>query len=338
MKLTSRKFLFWRTQLLPFLWSQELLGYVDGSLSCPPATIAAPSSSADSSTIPAVSVVPNPAYQVWVKQDQLILSLVISSMSDEVLYLALGRNMSAAMWESITTALGSSSQAKCLNLLAQFQLLRQGNSTTADYLGRAGVLVESLIQAGRPLSLMEQNLYVIRGLRPELKTLAASFTSGSAVTLAHLSDYLQANEFILVDDFPAADEIAAHSAFYAGNGRGVSSGGGRHQQQSGRGSSSGGRGGRGGRQNRGGRGGPRCQICRSHGHSAMYCFKWYHPQLAAPQAHVAVSGDTPPAPDTGATAHATPDTNMLGQSEEYTGSDVLHVGNGAGFHHQSGPA
>ncbi|XP_019190008.1 PREDICTED: uncharacterized protein LOC109184462 [Ipomoea nil] len=157
MKLTSRNFLFWRMQLVPFLRGQELLGYVDGSFPCPAATIAAASSGDSTSATPA-SVVPNPAHHAWVKQDQSILSLLISSMSDEV--------------------------------------LRQGNSTTAEYLGHAGVLAEVLVQAGRPLSLMEQNLYVIRGLRPELKTLAAAFTNGNAVTLDHLSDYLAANEFM----------------------------------------------------------------------------------------------------------------------------------------------
>ncbi|XP_019164361.1 PREDICTED: uncharacterized protein LOC109160529 [Ipomoea nil] len=165
MKLTSRNFLFWRAQLIPFLRGQELLGFVDGSLPCPPETVtAAPSSEGSSAGTTAATIVPNPDHRAWVKQDQSIMSLLISSMSDEVLHLALGRTTSAEIWQSITSALGSSSQARCLNLLGQFQVLRQGNSTTAEYLGRAGVLVEALAQAGRPLSLMEQNLYVLRGL------------------------------------------------------------------------------------------------------------------------------------------------------------------------------
>ncbi|XP_019188288.1 PREDICTED: uncharacterized protein LOC109182592 [Ipomoea nil] len=226
MKLTSRNFLFWRAQLIPFLRGQELLCFVDGSLPCPPKTVtAAPPSEGSSAGTTTTSIVPNPEYRAWVKQDQSILSLLISSMSDEVLYLALGRTTSVAIWESITSALGSSSQARCLNLLGQFQMLHQGNSTTADYLGRAGVLVEALTQAGRPLSLMEQNLYLLRGLRPELKAMAASFTSGNAVPLSHLSNYLQAHEFILVDDYPIGDSTVSHSAFFAGPDRGSSNGG-----------------------------------------------------------------------------------------------------------------
>ncbi|XP_019161899.1 PREDICTED: uncharacterized protein LOC109158448 [Ipomoea nil] len=276
MKLTLKNYLFWRMQLLSFLRGQDLLGFVDGSFPCPPATILGTPTTGDSATTSAAGVaVVNPAYHAWVKQDQTIVSLLVSSMADEVLHLALGRETSAAIWASITGALGSSSQARCLTLLSQFQMLRQGNASTADYLGRAGVLVEALIQAGRPLTLMEQNLYVIRGLRPELKSLATSLTAtGAAVTLTHLSDFLQAHEFILVDDYPSLDAAGSHTALYAGTGRG-SHGGGRQSQNSQQ--QRGGRSGRGG-QNRGGRGGrgaPRCQICRSHGHSAVYCYKRY---------------------------------------------------------------
>ncbi|XP_019183071.1 PREDICTED: uncharacterized protein LOC109178028 [Ipomoea nil] len=346
MKLTSRNFLFWRTQLIPFLRSQDLLGYVDGSIKCPPAFIV-PDSGESSSAVTTATATPNPAHKAWEKQDQAILYLLISSMADEVLHLAVGRNTSAEVWSSIITALGSSSEARCLNLFGQFQMLRQGNSTTAEYLGRAELLVESLALAGRPLSLTEQNLYVFRGLRSELKALATSLTAtGSPVSLAHLSDFLQANEFILVDDYPSTADIGgSHTAHYTSTGRGSPGGhnGGRqsHNQQhhqAGRGRS-----GRGGQQRgggRGGRGGPRCQICRSHGHTAVYCFKRYTTQ--PPQVHVAVSGEAPtgtviPAagdgwyPDTGATAHATPDAGMMSHSDEYSGFDVLRVGNGAGL-------
>ncbi|XP_019168937.1 PREDICTED: uncharacterized protein LOC109164846 [Ipomoea nil] len=153
MKLTHRNFLLWRTQIISFLRGQELFGYVDGSYPCPPATIAAPSTgTSDDAT---ASIIPNPAFKAWEKQDQSIFSLLVSSMADEVLHLAVGKETSAAVWSSITSALGSSSQARCLSLLGQFQVLQQGHSTNAEYLGRAQLLVEALAQAGRSLSLME---------------------------------------------------------------------------------------------------------------------------------------------------------------------------------------
>ncbi|XP_019176902.1 PREDICTED: uncharacterized protein LOC109172209 [Ipomoea nil] len=258
------------------------------------------------------------------------------------MHLAVGRATSRDVWLSITAALGSSTRARCLNLLGQFQSLRQGDSSAAEYLGRAQLLVEQLSQAGRPMSLDEQNLYVFRGLIPEFRAVAASLTvTGSPVTIPQLADFLQAQEFIYADEFLPVDQHRNSSpvAMYAGQGqnrRQNSNGGGRGQHR-GRGQNRG-RGGRG--QNRGGGGGsPRCQICRCHGHTAVYFSKRYNTQPPAPsQAHVATTGDDGAGsaletwfPDTGATAHATPDSGMIDQAEEYTRGDVLRVGNGTGL-------
>ncbi|XP_019159724.1 PREDICTED: uncharacterized protein LOC109156343 [Ipomoea nil] len=199
MKLNSRNFLFWRTQLVPFLRGQDLLGFVNGSMPCPPSTIpAASSNDSGSGATTTTATIPNPAHKAWVLQDQSILSMLISSMSDEVLHLAVGRETAAEVWMSITTSLGSSTEARCLSLLDQFQMLRQGNLSTAEYLGRAEVLVEALAQAGRPLSSTEQNLYVLRGLRQDLRIMAASLTATNhSISLPQLADFLQAQEFII---------------------------------------------------------------------------------------------------------------------------------------------
>ncbi|XP_019184415.1 PREDICTED: uncharacterized protein LOC109179374 [Ipomoea nil] len=340
MKLTYRNFLFWRTQLVPFLNGQELMGYVTGEFLCPPAMINASPATGESTTS-TTTMIPNPVHKAWVKQDQTLLSLLISSLSDEVMHLAVGQTTSKVVWDSINTALASSTRAKCLGLLGQFHALRQGGSNTAEYLGRAQLLVEDLAHAGRPISLDEQNMFVLRGLRQEYRAMASSLTTaGTPVTIPQIADYLQAQEFLLVEDYPVASEhhSAAPAAFYAGRGRnsGRNSGG----QSAGRGGSGNpgrGRGGGGGRGRNGGRG-PRCQICRAQGHTALYCFKRYAPQ-PAPQANIAVPGDDTAAgstttgwfPDTGATAHATPDASMLSQCDEYNGGDVLCVGNGAGL-------
>ncbi|XP_019191799.1 PREDICTED: uncharacterized protein LOC109186294 [Ipomoea nil] len=196
-------------------------------------------------------------------------------MTEEVMYLAVGRNTSRDVWQSITAALGSSTRARCLNLLGQFQALRQGNSSPAEYLGRAQLLVEDLALAGRPVSLDEQNLFVFRGLRPEFRAMAASLTvSGNPITIPQLSDFLQAQEFILADDFSVPGNGAAldsHAGFYAGRGRNQNSDG---NSRGGRGRGGRGGNGRGGRNGRGNP--PRCQICRAIGHTAVYCFKRYN--------------------------------------------------------------
>lgn len=109
-KLTSCNFLFWRTQLVPFLQGQNLLGFVDGSVPCPSLVIRAAS-----------GTIANPCLVVWVQQDQAILSMIISSMYEEVMHLAIGQTR--GVWQSIEKALASSSRTCSLNLLSQLQSL-----------------------------------------------------------------------------------------------------------------------------------------------------------------------------------------------------------------------
>ncbi|XP_019195996.1 PREDICTED: uncharacterized protein LOC109189823 [Ipomoea nil] len=234
------------------------------------------------------------------------------------MYLAVGQTTSRGVWRAIETALGSSTRVRCLNLLGQFQSLRQGDLSPSEYLGQAQQLVENLALAGRPMSLEEQNLYVFKGLRPEFWAMTATLVvSGNAVSIPQLADYIQAQQFIHSDEIPtgiARLPTGSPSTMYAGRSRGQSGHGGGRNSCGGEN-----RGGYRGGQNRGGRGrgGLRCQICRANGHSALHCYRRYSDAPPSPpQANVAVTADSatdmaPWYPDTGATSHATPDARMM---------------------------
>ncbi|XP_031091101.1 uncharacterized protein LOC115996101 [Ipomoea triloba] len=192
------------------------------------------------------------------------------------MYLAVGRHTSCEVWESITAALGSSTRARCLNLLGQFQSLYKGGSTTAEYLGRAQLLVEDLALADQPVSLDEQNLYVFRGLRSEFRPMASSLTvSDNLVSISQLADYLQAQEYIYADEFTLEATVMVANRGRRNNGEGHFGG---RQGQNGGQRRIRGRQGRGG-QGRGRDSAPRCQICRSHGHTALYCYKRFYTSI-----------------------------------------------------------
>ncbi|XP_019181953.1 PREDICTED: uncharacterized protein LOC109177099 [Ipomoea nil] len=336
LKLTHRNYLYWRTQVIPFLRGQGLLGFIDGTRSQPSPFLEIPAGDTPSG---GVSTTENPAYATWVQQDASILSLLISSLSKEVMYLALGQTTARGVWTAAETALGSSTQVRYLNLLGQIQSLRQSDSSTSEYLGRAQHLVQDLALAGRLLTPSEQNLYVFRGLRPEFRAMASALAiNGTPVSIPQLADYLQAQQFIHEDDFPTYSPAASAgnpSAMYAGRGRRQQGEGGR--QSRGGGGRSNQRGGRSGRGRNGG--GLRCQICSKQGHSAAFCYRRY--SEPPPTAHMAVARGGSPStassavttwlPDTGASMHATPDSSVLTQSEEYHGDDVLRVGDGTGL-------
>lgn len=68
-KLTLENYLLWKVQLVPYLRGQRLFKYVDGS--CPP-----PKLLLDKTTTP------NLEFEIWLQQDQLVMSALISSLSE----------------------------------------------------------------------------------------------------------------------------------------------------------------------------------------------------------------------------------------------------------------
>ena len=61
-RLNKTNYMLWRAQLLPYLRSTKLIGFIDGSISAPPKLVA-------SSTAEGAELVPNPAYDRWYDQD-----------------------------------------------------------------------------------------------------------------------------------------------------------------------------------------------------------------------------------------------------------------------------
>ncbi|KAK6803175.1 hypothetical protein RDI58_000959 [Solanum bulbocastanum] len=108
-KLTLRKYLFWCTQLFPFFCGKNLHGYIDGSTPCPPSTISE-----------SIGVKPNSDYTHWIQQDQLIFSLLISSLSEETLPIIIGLNTTKEVWDALAATLSSPSNTRLFNLHMQF--------------------------------------------------------------------------------------------------------------------------------------------------------------------------------------------------------------------------
>jgi hypothetical protein len=61
-RLTKDNYLLWRAQLLPYLRSSKLMGFLDGSNPASAQTVA-------SSTAAGAEQLPNPEYECWYDQD-----------------------------------------------------------------------------------------------------------------------------------------------------------------------------------------------------------------------------------------------------------------------------
>ena len=79
-KLTSSNYFLWKNQFIPLLTSQDLLGFLDGSVLAPSPQVT------DSNGTTQV----NPAYTSWLTTNQTLLSLLYSSPTEEFMSEVLG--------------------------------------------------------------------------------------------------------------------------------------------------------------------------------------------------------------------------------------------------------
>ncbi|KAB2598593.1 hypothetical protein D8674_001513 [Pyrus ussuriensis x Pyrus communis] len=87
-KLDRTNYPLWLAQILPILKSWDLMGYVDGTLVCPPKHVAG------------LTTV-NPAHTTWVQQDQMILNWINGSLTAFVLSVVSSKRTAQATWEAL---------------------------------------------------------------------------------------------------------------------------------------------------------------------------------------------------------------------------------------------
>ncbi|KAK1387539.1 hypothetical protein POM88_015717 [Heracleum sosnowskyi] len=110
---------------------------------------------------------PNPEYALWNKKDQYIVSILLSSLSDEAFP------------------------------LIELHELNQKDLPVTTFLQRAKTISDSLPAAGRPISADDLNIYVYKGLRSEFKDIITTLSSRpEAVSFEELHSLLLSHEFI----------------------------------------------------------------------------------------------------------------------------------------------
>jgi hypothetical protein len=106
---TKANYLLRCAQLLPYLRSSKLVGFLDDSNPAPVKDVAA-------STTAGVEQVPNPEYERWYNQDQQLLSGLLSSMIEDVLRDVVIAKTSKEVWDSLQMKFASSTKARMVQI------------------------------------------------------------------------------------------------------------------------------------------------------------------------------------------------------------------------------
>ncbi|KAG8501432.1 hypothetical protein CXB51_003747 [Gossypium anomalum] len=327
-KLTEANFLLWKHQLLLILEGYDLEGFVQGTIPIPSPFIAG----ADG------HLVDNPLFLTHKKQDKLLASWLLSTVSDDVLAHLTTSKTSFDIWSTIEKRFGLKSNLKVSKMRHDLYSLKKANLTVKEYLLKSIRVIASATPMS--LDLLTEMLLDCEARQLELLTevpMQANVTSYSKnpTSSKHTDDSSGYSQ-----DFRQGSKGRGRGwsrGRYRGNGRGWS------------------------------RSRPQCQLCGRLGHVVQSCYHRfdenfsgvdstdskavnYHHYDRQPSSHCcsshqqssSSSSDShssrpPPSgspvqawyPDSGATNHITPDMNNLSTASPYTGMDRVSMGNGA---------
>ncbi|WVZ49109.1 hypothetical protein U9M48_000490 [Paspalum notatum var. saurae] len=331
-KLNQENYLLWAAQVLPYLRSQGLSGHIDGSLPAPSQTIATTPSEDTGER----SIIVNPEFTSWYHRDQLVLSVINSSLTEEILSTVVHCTSACQTWRTLEKMFASSSRARIMQIRMQLATIQKSDLSAADYFRKVKRLADTLAAIGKPLQDEEFISYLLRGLPSDYDSLVTSITTRPdsytvSDVYAHLLSFETRHEH-----YNTLGQSSANNANrVAGRGGGSS---GRNNRGRGRGSAGRGQGGRSGRPPAKNNSGVPCQICGKASHDALQCWhrfdQAYQADDTVKQAAAATHGyavDSNWYVDTGATDHITSDLERLTTKERYTGGDQIQVANGAGL-------
>ncbi|KAF5452112.1 hypothetical protein F2P56_027145 [Juglans regia] len=328
LKLTIDNYLLWKAQIVPFLKGHQLYGYVDRTLPKPPSTI---------------NAAVNPAYTRWLLQDQLIISAINSSLSNNVLSHVLECTTSHEVLTTLQNLFAAQSSAHVVHIQYQLATLKKGSESISKYYQKAISLAASLGAAGHPVSQSQFSIYLLAGLGSDYESIVTSITTRPEPLSSHqIYSFLLNHESRLThqhQSLTSGTNIAAYPTSFRPPSSASNSTRGRNQNH------------RGGRRGRG-RGGqfpnqfstrsdtrPLCQVCHKHGHTAISCYHRFNQsyQAPAPPSFTAHFTSMPPTPspspwfpDTAATNHFTADfSNLNLDSTPYQGTDQVSIGVGS---------
>ncbi|KAL9448326.1 hypothetical protein AB3S75_015743 [Citrus x aurantiifolia] len=145
-KLTQNNFMLWRSQVVSSIRANEVEGFINGSYTCPPRCFTSPGPNQ------AVVTHQNPEYQIWKKQDHILLSWLLSSLSEGVLGTVVDCSTSHEVWTTLTNQYGARTRARILYLRTQIQTTKKGSLTIHEYYSRMKTILNTLRAAGNNMN------------------------------------------------------------------------------------------------------------------------------------------------------------------------------------------
>ena len=198
-KLTPSSFPQWRAQFEALLIGYDLMDYITSESRCPPSD----------GTQPSIA-----KKHHWVRQDKLILSAILASTSPTITSLIATAKTSYDAWKKLSTMYVSKSRTRAMQLKEELTLIQRGNRPILEYLHAVKGLADEIALIDHPISDDDITLYVLNGLGPEFREIAAPIRAREkSLAFEELHDLLIGHENYLRRMEAATQQLVAAANF-----------------------------------------------------------------------------------------------------------------------------
>ncbi|KAJ9548291.1 hypothetical protein OSB04_020834 [Centaurea solstitialis] len=199
---------FWKTMIQSFLATNNLIGYVDGTIQCPSPTIEAPTQSSDKYATKTIQ--PNPNYSAWVSNDAHVQMIIISTIS-EASFPHIQGTTSRDLWLSLKRAYAPHTSSWEYTLKTQLLKIEVKNHEIAlTNLTRGKEYADALANIGESVKEKDVVMLVISGLREEYNGLKQTlFARHILIAFAELHGLLSDHDYMVKKSAPVVPPAQA---------------------------------------------------------------------------------------------------------------------------------
>ncbi|PRQ40037.1 putative transcription factor interactor and regulator CCHC(Zn) family [Rosa chinensis] len=189
----------WLFRMESFLRGQNLFGFVDGSIPCPPQCVL----STDGTTS-----TPSADYITWKTQDQSIVNMIGQTLSAVAMNCAVGSKSAQDLWTRLRLKFADANKQNILQLKSNLQNVKKGSDDIETYLDKIKAAKDALETVGVVIDDEDIVVTVLNGLPSEfaaIKTvIRAQFTCSP---LSQLKTLLKAAEMDISNEVPGIQSL-----------------------------------------------------------------------------------------------------------------------------------
>lgn len=111
--------------------------------------------------------IPSPDFAMWTKKHDRVLSLLLSSLTEESMFEFVGLMNARDVWVQLEAPFIHSSPSRAHQLHDELQFLKRGPSSAVDYNRKFKLLCDQLAVIGQPVSESDKSHWFLRGLGPK---------------------------------------------------------------------------------------------------------------------------------------------------------------------------